>query len=73
MISVVQTANNRALAKGLRSTFYYSEMKETVHKRVPKPSSLGTVAQSLDDAPSRFKLVGNFVKHEAEKDLLDKA
>lgn len=70
--SVIETAVSRALAKGFRSTTYYSAVEEDVHKCVPEAMSVDTVAVKLVDAPSFTVHDAKFFKLGVDKNSLDK-
>lgn len=63
---------SRAMTKGFRSAVFYLAVKETVHKRVPKPLTVDVVYTRLVDAISFTISVAEFVKHEVEKKFLEK-
>lgn len=64
---------NKALPKGFRSAALYSSVKEVVQKPVPEPPSIDTVMEKLVDDPSFTVPVAKLVKHEVQRNYVDKA
>lgn len=70
---MMQTDLNRSLAKGFWSATYYLAVEDAVHNGMPEPWSVNKVAAKLADCPSVLVPVAKFIKHEIEKNSLDKA
>lgn len=67
VISVIQTALSRALAKNVRSATFYSVVQEAVHECLAESKSVAAVTTRVIDAPAFTVLVDKLAKHEVEK------
>lgn len=73
MISVIQALVNTVLSEDFRSTAFYSPVGEAVEKFVSAPQGIDAVTTIVIDTSAFTVPVAKFIKHELEKNSLEKA